>query len=294
MSHKLFIADTITCFFCQTNILVLCFLTLATFYRMSSFFRICLLQSIPYQSDPIDHNLAQIRVIHANITCKIICRTLTALIFLQNSVVAGMALEIMRQSYVRLIWEFGDKIVMLATFFRYVGDFLNVLNRSPTSQSCLQHIWSPTSVTNIDVTQVYASLRCAQIVIIKIILTGVIPHRLCHLTVRLSQWIVRTNSKSLISWLNESWTFRKRVLIVFWAYILHQDLWSSRRSVVGWMTKVGSLYVHRRSPFSQHFFDEFVFCLGTPFRNTSLDQKDFRPENWQKWTKMTKTWFSKC
>ena len=48
------------------------------------------------------------------------------------------------------------------------------------------------------------------------------------------------------------------------------------------------------APFSQHFFNEFVFCLGTPFRNTSLDQKDFRPENWQKWTKMTKTWFSKC
>ena len=32
------------------------------------------------------------------------------------------------------------------------GDFLNVLNRSPTSQTCHQHIWSPTSVTNIDVT----------------------------------------------------------------------------------------------------------------------------------------------
>ena len=38
-------------------------------------------------------------------------------------------------------------------FFRYVGDFLNVLNRSPTSQTCHQHIWSPTSVTNIDVTE---------------------------------------------------------------------------------------------------------------------------------------------
>ena len=37
-------------------------------------------------------------------------------------------------------------------FFRYVGDFLNVLNRSPTSQTCHKHIWSPTSVTNIDVT----------------------------------------------------------------------------------------------------------------------------------------------
>ena len=37
-------------------------------------------------------------------------------------------------------------------FFRYVGDFLNVLNRSPTSQTCHQHIWSPTSFTNIDLT----------------------------------------------------------------------------------------------------------------------------------------------
>ena len=36
--------------------------------------------------------------------------------------------------------------------FRYVGDFLNALNRSSTSQTCHQHIWSPTSVTRIDVT----------------------------------------------------------------------------------------------------------------------------------------------
>ena len=46
---------------------------------------------------------------------------------------------------------------MLTTFFRYVGDFLNVLNRSPTSQTCHQHIWSPTSVTNIDVTGINRS-----------------------------------------------------------------------------------------------------------------------------------------
>ena len=37
-------------------------------------------------------------------------------------------------------------------FFCYVGDFLNVLNRPPTSQTCHQQIWSLTSVTNIDVT----------------------------------------------------------------------------------------------------------------------------------------------
>ena len=37
-------------------------------------------------------------------------------------------------------------------FFRYVGDFLNVLIRSPTSQTWRQHIWSTTSVADIDVT----------------------------------------------------------------------------------------------------------------------------------------------
>ena len=34
----------------------------------------------------------------------------------------------------------------------YVGDFFNVLNRSPTSQTYYQHISSLISVTNIDVT----------------------------------------------------------------------------------------------------------------------------------------------
>ena len=37
-------------------------------------------------------------------------------------------------------------------FFRYVGDFFNVFNRSPTSQTCHQHILSPAFVINIDVT----------------------------------------------------------------------------------------------------------------------------------------------
>ena len=37
-------------------------------------------------------------------------------------------------------------------FFRYVCDFRYTLNQSPTSKTCHQHIWSPTSVTNIDVT----------------------------------------------------------------------------------------------------------------------------------------------
>ena len=46
---------------------------------------------------------------------------------------------------------------MLATFF-VVGDFLNVLNRSPTSQTCHQHIGSPTTVTNIDVTVFFISM----------------------------------------------------------------------------------------------------------------------------------------
>ena len=35
----------------------------------------------------------------------------------------------------------------VGNFFRYVDDFLNVLIRSPTSQTCHQHIWSQTSVT---------------------------------------------------------------------------------------------------------------------------------------------------
>ena len=43
-------------------------------------------------------------------------------------------------------------------FFRYIGDFLNVLNRSPTSQTCHQHIWSPSSVANIDVTRISTKL----------------------------------------------------------------------------------------------------------------------------------------
>ena len=46
--------------------------------------------------------------------------------------------------------DVGDSDV--GDFFRYVGDFFNVLNRSPTSQTCHQQIWSPTSLTNIDVT----------------------------------------------------------------------------------------------------------------------------------------------
>ena len=31
---------------------------------------------------------------------------------------------------------------------------INILNRSPTSQTCHQHIWSPKSITNIDVTPI--------------------------------------------------------------------------------------------------------------------------------------------
>ena len=36
---------------------------------------------------------------------------------------------------------------------------INILNRSPTSQTCHQHIWSPTSVTNIDVTHLDAAIQ---------------------------------------------------------------------------------------------------------------------------------------
>ena len=43
-------------------------------------------------------------------------------------------------------------------FFGYVGYFLNVFNRSSISWISHQHIWSPTPVTNIDVTYFVASL----------------------------------------------------------------------------------------------------------------------------------------
>ena len=48
---------------------------------------------------------------------------------------------------------------MLATFFRYVGDFFNIWNQSSTSWIGQQHIWSPTSVTNIDVTVLHILLQ---------------------------------------------------------------------------------------------------------------------------------------
>ena len=48
---------------------------------------------------------------------------------------------------------------MLATFFvtfvffSFIKSASNIQNQSPTSQNCRLHISSPTSVTNIDVTQ---------------------------------------------------------------------------------------------------------------------------------------------
>ena len=44
-------------------------------------------------------------------------------------------------------------------FFRHVRDFLNVLNRSPTSQTFHQHIWSSTSFTDIDVSLSHRHLK---------------------------------------------------------------------------------------------------------------------------------------
>jgi len=46
-----------------------------------------------------------------------------------------------------LILDLGGRIIILAT--SSVTDFF----RLPKSQTCQQHIWSPTSVTNIDVTK---------------------------------------------------------------------------------------------------------------------------------------------
>ena len=53
----------------------------------------------------------------------------------------------------------GDKFQMLVTeslcwwFSLCNNSDISILNRSPTSQTCHQHIWSPTSVINIDITQ---------------------------------------------------------------------------------------------------------------------------------------------
>ena len=44
-----------------------------------------------------------------------------------------------------------DRMIMLATIF-VMSVFFDILNLSPTSSTCHQHILSPTSVTNIDVT----------------------------------------------------------------------------------------------------------------------------------------------
>ena len=60
-----------------------------------------------------------------------------------------------------LISDVGGGIIMLATFSlcwwfsQCIKSVTNILNRSSTSQTCHQRIWSPTSVTNIDVTMVY-------------------------------------------------------------------------------------------------------------------------------------------
>ena len=40
-------------------------------------------------------------------------------------------------------------------FSQCVKSVTNILNLSPTSQTCHQHIWSPTSVTNIDVVVIF-------------------------------------------------------------------------------------------------------------------------------------------
>ena len=54
----------------------------------------------------------------------------------------------------------------VCVFLCYVSEFLNILNRSPTSKTCHQRIWSLTSVTNIDVANIGfatpTSKRCHQ------------------------------------------------------------------------------------------------------------------------------------
>ena len=63
----------------------------------------------------------------------------------------------------RLIWDVGGRIIMLTTFFvmwfsHFIKSVTNIQIRSRTSQTCHQHIWSQTSVTNIDVTHFHAYL----------------------------------------------------------------------------------------------------------------------------------------
>ena len=56
---------------------------------------------------------------------------------------------------------FGGTIIMLATFFvmlvihQCTKSIANILNRWPTSQTCHQHTWSRTSVTNINATRTW-------------------------------------------------------------------------------------------------------------------------------------------
>ena len=58
----------------------------------------------------------------------------------------------------KLCWGLydGDRFKMLVTESFYWRLFRYEFNRSPTSQTCHQHIASPTSVTNIDVTKILA------------------------------------------------------------------------------------------------------------------------------------------
>ena len=47
----------------------------------------------------------------------------------------------------------GDFFSLCWWFFQCIKSVTNIPDRPPTFQTCHQHIWSPTSVTNIDVTQ---------------------------------------------------------------------------------------------------------------------------------------------
>ena len=80
-----------------------------------------------------------------------------SLIILNRKVIYWVTVMLSIVMLVTLWWcltlDVGGRIIMLAT---------KILNRSPTSQTCHQHIWSPISVTNIDVTSMYRVLdpRC--------------------------------------------------------------------------------------------------------------------------------------
>ena len=56
-------------------------------------------------------------------------------------------------------WLYDGDWFQIFRFSQCIKSVTNIMNRSPTSQTCHQHIWSPTSVTNIDVTVITITIQ---------------------------------------------------------------------------------------------------------------------------------------